>query len=198
MSGQQMEVRLFDKGAAQYADTDGTPYLTDKFRDAVVDGDSEVYPMRYDAYQDEMQFKKDGKILLLDKTIDHEILFLDDSTRFMSITLDGGARGFAEVLWSKEEQKAALLKHYQIGYSPETMGNGYSGSKPARFGEPRSGLFFRTTKDYTLIKVPNGRKKIFQEIFGKDLRKEAKSYDLDPVKEGDLIKLLDIFYEYES
>ncbi|MEM6297324.1 MAG: hypothetical protein AAF740_01405 [Bacteroidota bacterium] len=189
-----LDYRILKRVDLDYQDIKGHPFLDRNFRDAMVN--KEKYPVRYDIYKDEMQVKvEEGRVIAIDESTNFNILFLDDSATFIPTELENGKRGYVQLLWENEEKTAALFKRYEVKYSVGSAGNGITGDKPAHFTEIKSRLYFRELKNYRLVRLPRNRKRVFQEVFGVDLRQAAKENNLDPLKESDLVELLKLHYK---
>ncbi|MHA6697030.1 hypothetical protein [Chryseobacterium sp. A321] len=63
---------VLSKKSVQYNEVEGSVYLNDKFIEAQIKGVEGQWPVRYDAYKDEIEVSKDGEVFVLKKEPEFE------------------------------------------------------------------------------------------------------------------------------
>jgi hypothetical protein len=177
LKGQQTELNEFyndylmeKQSNPEYFDKiEGSPYKNPEFVEALVymngSGDPVTGKMRYNNYQDEMEFQKEenGDILLLQNknTLD-SILLINNTYLYLNYIDDKElASGYFVRLINKE---CKLYFRSTIKYREEKIPKtGYEKYEPASFIRGDD-LFFVGFEDLPLIEIPRRNKKM-QELF---------------------------------
>lgn len=191
--GTNLQVMLFNEASSKYEETEGSPYLNDNFQPATISElGSNVYQVRYDAYKEQMQVKReDGEIIVMDKKIAYRITLSESQQTYETVRFEGKETGYGLVRWEKGNKK--LLMRQQVTYLKGTASDGYNSAKPARFSSLREELYF-SRDGKTATKLPNSKKALVEELFTESFMKSDAAKGLNPKREEDLIKLLELFY----
>lgn len=96
---------ILSKKTVQYNEVEGSVYLNDKFQQAQIKGVEGEWPVRYDAYRDEMEVDKAGEVFVLKK-----------EPEFDEITFDKGAK--ARLVSYKEGNKDVLGYLFLVEQTP--------------------------------------------------------------------------------
>jgi hypothetical protein len=144
-------------------------YLTQDYKPAFVDSFTERAFLRYNIYEDQMEFVKDDNIYYLKKDLDRTVRFVNN-TKYTVKELNGEAHFFLVHQDGKNQLLAYQTVRFVEAREPET---GYDVRKPADFKRRKDELFL-SLDGKGLVSVPK-KKKTFYPIFG-DKASEIKSY----------------------
>ena len=157
------------------SDIQGTPFLEEEFNAGkITTPDGTVYeniPLRYNAYTDDLEFKKGTDTYNIDpKTLIKRAEFGGVIFACKSYDADGKVQnGLFELL---TEGKAVLLVRYTIKFLEKDEVKAFAEQKPARFEEAQKQYFI--SFDGAPAK-PVGNKKSLLEMFG-DKKDEMDKY----------------------
>jgi len=130
---------LADRNAAgglKYEDISGSPYYSDEFREGTVNlknGNRYIVPLRYDLYQDEIEFKQAGSIYWLTKNdvedihLGQEVLYPENSNYYF--VLDSG--------------RFSLCIKKRVSFFPKVPPKAYADEIPDRFERDRDEYFLK-------------------------------------------------------
>ena len=144
-------------------------YLTQDYKPAFVDNFTERAFLRYNIYEDQMEFVKDDNIFYLKKDLGRKVRFIDN-TKYTVLELDGEAHFFLVHVEGKNMLLAKQTVRFVEAREPET---GYDIRKPADFKRRKDELYL-AVEGKGLISIPR-KKKAFYAIFG-DKASDIKSY----------------------
>jgi hypothetical protein len=175
---------------------EGTPYLDEKY----VDG--EIYfgesartkvPVRYNIYQDLMEYQQNGKALVLDPSTKIKKVQMGDITFIVEkLTLDGKTKyGFLNLL---DSGKVTLYSRKMIRYQEPLKGRALDGGDvPAKFSK-MSDLYFYKIGTGELKEVGN-LKDLIASLPDKqdEIKQYVKQEKLSPKKEDELRKLIQYY-----
>lgn len=116
-----------------YKNVDGSPYYTPEFIKGTVylnDGNFATLPLRYDIFQDEMEFRKDDKILWLLKK---DIKFIRHGSDMVIVTHAVSDTSKLGYFFLKETGKYKIMKKIRVVFYPLVPPKGYSETIPDRF-----------------------------------------------------------------
>lgn len=155
-------------------------YLTQDYKPAYVDDFEEQTFLRYNIYEDQMQFVKGGNLYDLQKEVGRTIRFTDN-TVYQVYQLNGKEQFFLVHISGNYSLLAKQSVRFVEGKKATT---GYNKDKPADFKRKKDKLYL-TVSGKGLVEVPK-KKKDFYQLFGansnaiKDYMKENKlSYKRD-------------------
>lgn len=175
---------------------EGTPYLDEKY----VDG--EIYfgesartkaPVRYNIYQDLMEYQQNGKALVLDPSAKIKKVQMGDITFIVEkLTLDGKTKyGFLNLL---DSGKVTLFSRKMMRYQAPLKGRALDGGdQPAKFSK-MSDLYFYKIGTGELQEV-GSLKDLIASLPDKqdEIKLYAKQEKLSPKKEDELRKLIQYY-----
>lgn len=116
-----------------YNNVEGSPYFTPEFIKGTVylnDGNYATLPLRYDIFQDEMEFRKDDKILWLLKK---DIKFIRYGSEMVIVTHAVSDTSKLGYFFLKETGKYKIMKKMHVDYNPMVPAKGYSETIPDKF-----------------------------------------------------------------
>ena len=182
-------------------DIDGSPYLNKEFISGNIFTKNKIQyvgvPLRYNIYNDEMEFKTDTEnyLAISDPKSMKEIriggaVFVYDIKR----NKKGEQEGYYELL---QDGNVRLLSRYNIVFKPITSTTGYKQSQPPRLNRNANTYYIKTGSSEPLLLAS---KKDLDVIFGSKndkLLAFIKSRKLNVKKEEDLIKLVEFINQME-
>ncbi|MEX0995720.1 MAG: hypothetical protein WDZ45_01575 [Flavobacteriaceae bacterium] len=188
--------------ATRYVDenTNGSPFLKESFEIGSILNESGVLVsnvlLRYNAFHDEFQVKQnindgDDKIQAVRKSTDFFIKTGDEIYTYLLPS--DGIGGYYNIL--VEGDKVNLFKKSSKKFIEGVQSvNMMTGNHPNRLIDESS--YYVVNSKGEVTELPNSKNKRLQAIAGdkrNELKKYAKSKDLNPKKEEDLIKLVEYF-----
>lgn len=180
---------LYGEGAT--LETKGTPYLTETFDSANVYTMKGVFtdvPMRYNIYEDFLEFKSKDVTYILDPALNIKKVDFGDSKFVVEKTEAGGKMklGFFELL---DSGKVTLLAKKKVSYREPQPDKAMEEPKPGRYTRKDDEYFFRIEKGQ-LIEI-NSIKKMIEYFPDRqnELKEFAEKEKISRNKE-DLIRLV--------
>lgn len=174
----------------------GVEYISKAFQPAKLMAVSEIYSVRFNAYQDEMEIKRNGKDYSLPKTFDYTITFLNDNKVYQvfEYTIDKVTKNGFFVVVFKSDQISLLIKEIIIFEEEVKPRTGYDKYKPPTLKRIKDKLYI-AYKNNTTVELPI-RKKEFYSLFSsnsKEIEKYTKTQKLNIKKIDDLIKIFNYY-----
>ncbi|AXT20069.1 hypothetical protein D7030_02815 [Flavobacteriaceae bacterium AU392] len=172
----------------------GTPYVDNEFSFAKINKSKEFYLVRYNAYQDVMEVKKNEKtkIITLDNNKDY-VISLNDK-EYITRTFASGERGIVHIIWDDIDH--ALFQKENVKLTPATKAKtSYHTSIKAKYSEI-SNEYYMDFGNKSLIKVPKNKKK-FYALFSnsaKNVQQFVKKEKLKIDNKEDLIKIVKYYF----
>ncbi|WP_114820009.1 hypothetical protein [Chryseobacterium sp. KLBC 52] len=175
--------------ALNYDEIIGSPYLSKSFNIAQVANDYEKAPVRYNTFNDEIEFQKNGTTLALPKEekFSRIEIFSPKMTLVRLDTQDDLSGYFFELV----KDKTGLYKKIKTKFIDAVpAANSYATDRPASFKTLDPVYYIKTESGY--IKKPKKIKDIAEAFPAKkdEIEKFAKSNNIKINKEEDLIKLV--------
>ena len=165
-------------------------YISKDYKPAYVDDFKERAFLRYNIYEDQMEFVKDDNIYYLKKDIGRKVHFADN-TNYLVFGLEGEPQFFLV----HEEGKSMLLAKQIVRYVEAREPNsGYDRGTPADYKRRKDELYL-AIEGKNLVKIPR-KKKAFFAIFGSNASKikdYAKKNRLGYKSASDLKKIVAYF-----
>lgn len=163
-------------------------YLTQAYNPALIDQFKTLAYLRYNMYNDQMEFVKNDQIYYMKKEKGRKVRFTTMNTLYKVYEVYGDLEFF---LVKEDGEKASLLLKQEVRFvKPKKATSQYTKAKEADF-KRRKDEYFVALGD-VVRKVPL-KKKEFPVLFG-DKAKAIKDYikkeKLNPKKEGDLMKII--------
>lgn len=156
-------------------DINGSPYLDDEYKaGTVLTDDGTLYkdiPMRYNCYDDVLEFTKDGSSYeLLPKTKIKRAEFGGQVFTYKDMdSNEGSDKSFMQIL---AEGKATLFARFRVNFIEAEEAKGFADAKPPRF-ENLSETYYVSINNAPAKKI-NSNKNLL-EVLG-DKKKEVESY----------------------
>ena len=169
----------------------GSPYVDDKYKDGVIYyGDKNyIVPIRYNAYQDLIEYKQNGKPLVLEASASIEkVVFGDDTFIPLNYGSSGKKLGYFAVL---DSGKMTLYAKKKIIFVPFKKGGKLDGTdQPAEFKKAPD-VFYYQLGDGPLQEVDNVKSWIAGLPDKQDeLTQYAKKEKISTKKEKDIIQFV--------
>jgi hypothetical protein len=127
----------------KYSDIEGSPYYTDEFiisRVYLKSGNYSTIPLRYDLFQDQMEFKKDQTVLWVVKK---DIKYIRYGNEMIFVSSPDGDTSKLGYFFLKDNGKYLLFYKRIVNYLPLVPAKGYSDIKPDRFDHPYDEIFIK-------------------------------------------------------
>ena len=182
------------------SELEGTSYINEDFLPAKLSSADKVYAMRYNAYQDEMEYKNDGNSYYLPKNFNYSVTFTGNNKVYQVYSFEekGNTKsGFFVVPFSGD--KICLLLKEKIEFYEEVPAkSGYQKSKPPKLKREKDKLYM-CYKDNTATELPSKKKNIlllFSDA-AKDIEDYAKKNKLGFSNNEDLIEIFKYFNSLE-
>lgn len=166
-------------------------YLTFSYELALVDEYDTKSRVRYNIYEDQIEFIKDNSIYYLVKEVGRRIYFIESKDLYKVFTLDDEPRFFKVHV----DGKHSLLAKQRVRYiEPRKALSGYDRAKPANYRRMKDELYI-ALDNRNLMKLPRDKKE-FLEVFGnksKLMKGFIKQNKLNYRKVEDLKKIIQYF-----
>ncbi|AZA81742.1 hypothetical protein C1637_03965 [Chryseobacterium lactis] len=173
-----------------YDDILGTPYPDKNFVKSKISGTSDQQTLvRYNSYNDEIEFKKDDKVLALPKSQEYgRIEIASPKQTLVLLDTSDELSGYFYELANGKNTLYKKVKTRFIDFVPAP--NGYASDKPATFKTLDPVYYIKTEKGF--IKKPKNQKEIIEQFSDKKepLTTFFKSNKIKFDKDEDLIKLV--------
>lgn len=170
----------------------GTPYLDEKFVDGVIYYASKTLsaPIRYNAFQDLIEYKNNGQALALDPNLSISKVSFGTST-FVPLSYDNNGKSKLGYFLALDSGKMKLYAKKKIIYMPAKKGGALDGGDlPAQF-KPGADAFFYRIEDGSLQEVGNIKSMIASFPDKQDeLTQYAKKEKISPRKEKDMVQFV--------
>ena len=171
---------------------EGTPYLSEKYvpGEILFGSERSAVPLRYNVYQDLMEYQQNGKALVLDPNTKIKKVRLGESTYIVGkFEFDGKTKyGFLNLL---DSGKVMLVAKKVVKYQEPLKGRGLDGGDlPAKFSKSSDAYFYRVGNG-ELQEVDNIKDMIasFPDK-QEEVKQFAKKEKISPKKEEELVKLV--------
>ncbi len=175
---------------------EGTPYLNEQYVEGeIFFGETNrashaKVPVRYNIYQDLMEYQQNGKALVLDPTKKIKKVKVGDETFVVEkFNMDGKSKfGFLNVL---DTGKMTLMSKKMIKYTEPLQGKALDGGDlPAKFSRLSDTYFYRFGEGE--LKEVGNLKELIASLPDKqdEVKQFAKQEKISPKKEDELLKLV--------
>ena len=148
-----------------YTRVEGTPYYSKDFVKSVIylkNGNYGTSALRYDLFQDEMEFVQDDKTLWL---IKKDVNYISYGDEIIKVNENFEVPGKLAYYFVSDSGKYKVYIKKKVEYHPAVAPKGYSDGSPERF-EVGSDEFFLQIGDEPVQKIKN--KKALEAIFVND------------------------------
>ena len=158
--------RMQSADGSRYINVKGSPYLTDFFEPATIYPDDDLFFVKYNIVDDEIEVKLSAtKTIILDNTFKkYIIVFKESKEKIVTLNVDGESDPsyFIEI---KKTENASLYKKKTKNFIQATKAaDNYSKDKPARFSKLEEVFYVQLTPDGPAKKLPK-KKKAFLAMF---------------------------------
>lgn len=169
----------------------GSPYVDDKYKEGIIYyGDkNQTASIRYNAYQDLIEYQQNGKALVLDANPAIKKVIVGDET-FVPLSPTGNAKklGYFAVL---DTGKLTLYSKKKIVFLPFKKGGKLDGSDQQAEFQKKPDIYYYQVGDGELKEVDNIKSLIASLPDKQDeLNQYAKKEKISAKKEKDLIQLV--------
>lgn len=100
---------ILSKKTVQYNEVEGSVYLNDKFQQAQIKGVEGEWPVRYDAYRDEMEVDKAGEVFVLKKEPEFDEIKFENAEKAKLISYSDGNKDVLGYLFLVEKTPSYTL-----------------------------------------------------------------------------------------
>ncbi|NAS31178.1 hypothetical protein GTQ40_09375 [Flavobacteriaceae bacterium R38] len=178
-------------------EAEGSPYIKEDFSSTQVNDYDVIYLVRYNAFNDLMEFKdKDSKIFLLDKSKDYIIKFNDGSNKvYHTVNFEDNTRGYAKFLWANSDNNLTLYSKERVKFTEEKKAkSGYEEDIPAKYIRLKD-FYYIKTSDGPLRQLSTKKKNFFTAFKdkGKEVQQYVKKGKLKINKKEDIIKIISFY-----
>ncbi|MBN2236061.1 MAG: hypothetical protein JW729_00790 [Bacteroidales bacterium] len=125
------------KAFLQDNEIEGSPYLRNEFQNGYVLTSTNIkyqdVPLRYNIYNDEIEFQMDDNVLALDNPDNYQEVAIGGDI-FINCPIKGGSNNASSYfIRLNNQKKLVLLKRFGIEFLPAKSPQGYVDAKPATF-----------------------------------------------------------------
>lgn len=165
-NGFENNLRLIHSAKEAHLETEGSPYINDKFQPAVIYPNNKLYLVRYNANDDEIEVQlKEGEFLSLDnRLIDYRVVLKETGTTYQTVYSEGVKMPgyYMEVVQgNKVSVYKKQVKKFVEGKTPS---QNYGLYKAPHFTEPENIFFIQLESKGKIQELPK-RKKSFIKLF---------------------------------
>jgi hypothetical protein len=190
--GGRGQVFDFGRKADARENVNGSPYFVDTYLPVKLSNfENENILVRYNAAEDEMEFRKDGQIYYVPKSDDLSVKFLNSGKEYhyTSYTDKGNVTSGYLILVS-ENEKVSLFKREQIKFvAAKEAANSYDTGRPAEYKKADDAFFLELNG--TIENFPKNKKELIRKFSHKEkevaefLKQNKTSFS----READLVQL---------
>tara|TARA_R110001606_G_C15261444_1_gene638490 strand:- start:125 stop:817 length:693 start_codon:yes stop_codon:yes gene_type:complete len=162
-------------------------YLSPEYLSAKIDGNSELFKLKYNIFTDEMEFEKDGKVYTLEKEIGQKIYFKNSSNYFQVVNFNGKLQYF-EVL---DNRNVKLLVRKIVEFKKgKKQTSSYDKSIEPNFIRKSDKLYIKIDKE--IFEVPSKNEDFFSFLQNKpsNIKDFMKRNKLNVNNRKDLLKIV--------
>ena len=162
--GDQVEIdKMQAADGSRYINVKGSPYLTEFFVPATIYPDDDLFFVKYNIVDDEIEVKLSAtKTIILDNTFKkYAIVFKESKEKIVTLNADGESDPsyFIEI---KKTDNASLYKKKSKTFIQATKAtDNYSKDKPARFSKLEEIFYVQLTPEGPAKKLPKKKKAFF-------------------------------------
>ena len=186
----------------KYSAPEGSPYLSEAFTPAKIEGIEKTQLVRFDAVEGNVEVMvSDDRVVVLDTSKKYRIALLDDSGKTYEILeyetqKEGVGASFFELLESTDNFELYLKEGKK--FFKKEKAQGYASEQPARFEKVRDSYYVSDFKNQSglLLPVP-AKMKSFLALFGAEgdaVKKFIKEHKLKLDNPDDLVRIFDFYF----
>lgn len=169
----------------------GSEYIVEDYKSAKVNGGSQTFQIRFNAYTNVMEYKKDNQDLILIKKDNTLVEFTNGKTYELVSYTDKKGKELIEYLSViKKTEKVTIYKLEKINFvEARSAVNTYDTGAPAEYKRASDTFYIKIGENVS--ELPTKQKEYIKIFPGKEAEIKAffKSNKIDFKNEADLIKL---------
>jgi len=192
--GDQIELdNMQASDGSRYINVKGTPYLTDFFVPVTIYPDDDLFFVKYNAVDDEMEVKLSAtKTIILDNSFKkYTIIFNESKEKFVTLN-EVGKNKPSYFIELKKTDNVSLYKKKTKDFIQATKAtDNYSKDKPARFSKIEEIFYVQLIPEGSVQEISK-KKKTFLKLFQNnqdDIKNYIGKNKIKLNKEDDLVKL---------
>ncbi|MBQ4913114.1 hypothetical protein J8L85_01605 [Maribacter sp. MMG018] len=177
-----------------YLEAEGSPYINDKFKPAIIYPDNKPFLVRYNAKDDRIEVQlKEGKFLSLDnQKRDYGVVMKETGTVYQTLYSEGVkmAGYFIEVVNGKNV--SVYKKQVKKFVEGKDASENYGVEKPPYFTDPENIFFVQLEPNGKIQELPK-RKKSFIKLFKENegaVKKYLSDHKINLSNESDIKKVI--------
>lgn len=173
-------------------------YLTEGFKPAMFNSDKEVFFLRYNIYEDEMEFTKDKKVYYIQKTENTKITFRTMNKTYQCLNYDSNL-GYYLVHIEPSPDKMGLITKESVKFiEGKKATSNYDQDRPANFLRQKDKHYLVINQ--SLYKLPKKKKDFLSLFKSKDstIKQYMKKNKLNYQKIKDLKEILYFYNTLQS
>lgn len=158
------------------------------FTRATINKDSVIFNLRYNIFQDEIEFLKDGKVYFLNKEENKTIRFIDEKSVYTTKRLEGELH-YVKLL---SDQNIQLYAKESVEFEAAKIAKTQFDVASEAAYKRKNDVYYLSFDGKEFLKIPRG-KSAFYKLFenkAEKVKKYIKSNKLDIRKEDDLIQII--------
>lgn len=173
------------------AKTQHLRFLTEGYQDANVNDLKDKFYFRYNIYEDEMEFVRDGTVYFLTKTENQLIKFLNSNRNFVVLNNENNLKYFEVNYKGKISLYTKQNVEFKEGRVAKTQ---FETAKESKFFRTKD-TYYLSVNDGDLIELPKKEKDLLS-LFGNkanEVKKKMKKEKLNRKNLNDIIKILEYY-----
>jgi hypothetical protein len=152
---------LLNKTKGSNSGVEGSPYSTSDFVSATILPINKPFLVKYDAYKDQMEVKKDGNVLILNKHVKEYVIKLNGNNGTYKILATPPYRALGYFFVVSENQNISLYKKEVKNIEEEKAASYSNMSKtPAKFSKLKTEFYIKYSSEDVVIKLPRSKKQV--------------------------------------
>lgn len=177
----------------------GTPYMKQNFAPAKINDFKKTHLIRFNAAQDEMEVKINGKdISILSKLEKYHVKLVDGTgLEYMNLNYNDNEaikNGFFIPIKAETGNVKLFRKQiirFTVGKVAQTS---LEQDVPSKFTSQNDRFYIQVNQTTALTEIPFSKKLFLKEFNKKDVKSFLKKEKLDIKKEEDLIKVIEFYF----
>jgi hypothetical protein len=165
-NGYENNLRLIHSVKEAHLETEGSPYINEKFQPALIYPDNKLFLVRYNAKDDEIEVQlKEGEFLSLDnRLMDYRVVLKETGTVYQTVYSEGVKMPGYYIKVVQGNKVSVYKKQVKKLVEGKTPSQNYGRYKAPHFTEPESIFFIQLGSKGKIQELPK-RKKSFIKLF---------------------------------
>ncbi|WP_047247130.1 hypothetical protein [Maribacter thermophilus] len=194
MNGYEGNLRLIHRVKEASLEADGSPYINDKFRPAIIYPDNKTFLVRYNAKDDEIevQLKKDEFLSLDNRHVDYRVVIKEIGTTYQTVYSEGVKMPGYYVEVVNGNNVSVFKKQIKKFVEGKKPSENYGLYKKPYFTDPENIFFVQLEPNGKIQELPK-RKKSFIKLFKENegaVKKYLSDHKINLSKESDIKKVI--------